>query len=90
MRIVGEHHATNPRTVGSTAHGDHEPGSDLDLLPAFNGEATLLDEVGFPLDLTDLLGIPWTSLRWTHRGENCADGSSPTMNSDTQKAVSSA
>lgn len=58
MRVVTEHHARSPRIFGSTARGEDEPGSDLDLLVDFTDEATLFDEVGLRIELTDLLGIP--------------------------------
>lgn len=58
MRVVTEHHARSPRIFGSTARGEDEPGSDLDLLVDFSDEATLLDEVGLRIELTDLLGAP--------------------------------
>ncbi|WGX97313.1 helix-turn-helix domain-containing protein [Nocardioides sp. L-11A] len=56
--IVTAHHATRPRLVGSVARGEDEPGSDVDLLVDFTDEASLLDEVGLRLALTDLLQVP--------------------------------
>ncbi len=55
--VVAEHRAASPRIFGSVARGDDEPGSDLDLLVDFDDEATLLDEVGLRLALSDLLQI---------------------------------
>lgn len=55
--IVARHHAAAPQVFGSSARGDDEPGSDLDLLVDFTDEATLLDEVGLRLALSDLLRI---------------------------------
>lgn len=55
--LVSEHHATSPRVFGSVARGDDEPGSDVDLLVDFTDEASLLDEVGLRLALTDLLQV---------------------------------
>jgi len=55
--LVAEFHATSPRVFGSVARGDDQPGSDLDLLVDFSDEATLLDEVGLRLALSDLLQI---------------------------------
>ena len=55
--LVAEHHATSPRIFGSVARGDDEPGSDVDLLVDFTDEASLLDEVGLRLALTDLLQV---------------------------------
>ncbi|KAB2812608.1 XRE family transcriptional regulator [Pimelobacter simplex] len=56
--IVAAHHAAAPRLVGSVARGDDQPGSDVDLLVDFTDEASLLDEVGLRLALTDLLQVP--------------------------------
>ncbi|MFV0535458.1 MAG: helix-turn-helix domain-containing protein [Cumulibacter sp.] len=55
--IVAEYKATDPRVFGSVARGDDQPGSDLDLIVNFTDDATLLDEVGLRLALTDLLGV---------------------------------
>lgn len=55
--LVAEHRAESPRIFGSVARGDDEPGSDLDLLVDFTDEATLLDEVGLRLALSDLLRV---------------------------------
>lgn len=44
---------------GSTARGDEEPESDVDLLAAFDDarRLSLLDIVGIELQLSDLLGV---------------------------------
>ncbi len=55
--LVAAYHATEPRLFGSVARGEDEPGSDVDLLVEFTDEATLLDEVGLRLALTDLLQV---------------------------------
>lgn len=55
--LVAKHHATTPRLFGSVARGDDEPGSDVDLLVDFTAEASLLDEVGLRLELSDLLRV---------------------------------
>jgi len=55
--IVAAHHATGARVVGSVARGDDRPGSDVDLLVEFSDEASLLDEVGLRVALTDLLRV---------------------------------
>lgn len=57
LTLVRQHHAADPRVFGSVARGDDQPGSDLDLLVSFSDEASLLDEVGLRLALTDLLGV---------------------------------
>lgn len=46
-----------PRVFGSVARGDDEPGSDVDMLVDFTDEASLLDEVGLRLALSDLLRV---------------------------------
>lgn len=58
LTLVTEHHAADPRVFGSAARDDDDPGSDLDLLVSFAEEASLLDELGLRLALTDLLGVP--------------------------------
>ena len=55
--IVAAHHATEARVVGSVARGEDRPGSDVDLLVEFTEEASLLDEVGLRVALTDLLQV---------------------------------
>lgn len=55
--LVQQYRATSPRIFGSIARGEDQPGSDLDLLVEFTDEATLLDEVGLRLALSDLLRI---------------------------------
>lgn len=56
-RLVAEHHAVAPRVFGSVARGDDQPGSDVDLLVEFTDDASLLDEIGLRLALTDLLHV---------------------------------
>lgn len=56
-QVVAKHHAVNPRLFGSVARGEDDIGSDLDVLVDFTEHASLLDEVGLRLDLTDLLGV---------------------------------
>jgi predicted nucleotidyltransferase len=55
--LVAAHHAVAPRIFGSVARGDDEPGSDVDLLVDFTDEASLLDEIGLRLALSDLLQV---------------------------------
>lgn len=57
LALVAKHHAVSPRVFGSVARGDDEAGSDLDLLVDFTDEASLLDEIGLRLALTDLLQV---------------------------------
>lgn len=55
--LVAAHRAMNPRVFGSVARGEDDADSDVDLLVEFTDEATLLDEVGLRLALTDLLHV---------------------------------
>lgn len=55
--IVAQHHALHPRVFGSVARGDATPASDLDLLVDFTADASLLDELGLRLALSDLLQV---------------------------------
>lgn len=55
--IVAQHHALHPRVFGSVARGDAAPASDLDLLVDFTADASLLDEVGLRLALSELLQV---------------------------------
>ena len=55
--LVAAHRALKPRAFGSVARGDAGSASDVDLLVEFSVEATLLDEVGLRLALTDLLQV---------------------------------
>lgn len=56
-RLAAQYHASEPRLFGSIARNDDTPTSDVDLLVDFTDEATLLDEVGLRLALTDLLHV---------------------------------
>lgn len=68
--LVTAHHAAEPRLFGSVARGEDEPGSDVDLLVEFTDQATLLDEVGLRLALTDLLQVEVDVVAADHlRGE---------------------
>lgn len=55
--LVAQHQASAPRLFGSVARGDDRPGSDVDLLVDFSTDASLFDEIGLRLALTDLLGV---------------------------------
>ena len=58
LAAVASHRAVNPQVFGSVARGEDEPGSDLDLVVRFTEDASILDEVGLRIELSDLLGIP--------------------------------
>ncbi len=55
--LVAKYHATRPRVFGSALRGEAKEGSDLDFLVDYTAEASLLDEVGLRLALTDLLEV---------------------------------
>ncbi|QGH69322.1 helix-turn-helix domain-containing protein [Pseudactinotalea sp. HY158] len=57
LAAVTAHHGTDPRIFGSVSRGEDIGGSDLDLLVTFTDEASLFDEIGLRLALTDLLGV---------------------------------
>lgn len=57
LAAVASYRAVDPRVFGSVARGEDEPGSDLDLVVRFTEDASMLDEVGLRIELSDLLGI---------------------------------
>ncbi|MEI2819610.1 MAG: hypothetical protein V9E81_05095 [Marmoricola sp.] len=59
LDVVAAHHARSPRlhSMGRSPEARINPRSDVDLLVDFTDEATLLDEVGLRLALTDLLHV---------------------------------
>lgn len=56
MRLTRQHGATNVCLFGSTARGEEQEGSDLDLLLEMEPGRSLLDHVALKQDLEDLLG----------------------------------
>ncbi len=56
LRIAASHGACNVRVFGSTARGEAELESDIDLLVEFGPERSLLDQIALLQDLRDLLG----------------------------------
>ncbi len=56
MSHAAEHGARNVRVFGSTARGEAEESSDVDLLVEMEPGRNLLDLVGLWQDLEDLLG----------------------------------
>lgn len=56
--IVESHSARNARVFGSTARGEDEEGSDLDLLIEPTPETTLFDIGAIRHELLELLGVP--------------------------------
>nr|WP_155463015.1 nucleotidyltransferase family protein [Duganella radicis] len=57
-KIVESHRARNVRVFGSTARGEDEEGSDLDLLVEPTPETTLFDIGAIRHELLELLGVP--------------------------------
>jgi predicted nucleotidyltransferase len=55
-RLASQHGARNLRVFGSVARNEAGPQSDLDVLVDFEPGRSLLDQVGFEQDLSDLLG----------------------------------
>ncbi len=56
LAYAAEHGARNVRVFGSTARGEAEASSDVDLLVEMEPGRNLLDLVGLWQDLEDLLG----------------------------------
>lgn len=56
-RLAEKYGALNLRVFGSVARGENSESSDLDLLAEFGKDRTLLDLIGFRLDLVELLGV---------------------------------
>lgn len=56
LRCAAAHGARNVRVFGSTARGEAEPDSDVDLLVEMEPGRSLLDLVGLWQDLEDILG----------------------------------
>lgn len=66
-RIAQRHHANKVYVFGSCARKEETPDSDVDILAEFDSEASLFDQVGLQLDLSDILHckvdvIPSTAL----------------------------
>jgi predicted nucleotidyltransferase len=57
LEIADRYGVTNLRVFGSTARGDDEPGSDIDLLVDIPARMGLFDLERFQLDLSDHLGV---------------------------------
>ena len=57
-RLAARYGVTHLALFGSTARNAAQPGSDVDLLVAFDGPATSERYFGVMFDLEDLLGCP--------------------------------
>ena len=55
-RIAKKHNAERVYVFGSCARKEETPESDVDFLADFNHNASLFDQVGLELDLSELLG----------------------------------
>jgi uncharacterized protein len=55
LALAGKHGARNVRLFGSTVRDEAGPESDVDVLVAMEKGRSLLDLIGFELDLEDLL-----------------------------------
>lgn len=56
LSIADKYKADNLRVFGSVARGENNRDSDIDLLVHFKEGASLLDEVGLEIELTNLVG----------------------------------
>lgn len=56
LEIANKYKAENIRIFGSTVRGENTKDSDVDFLVHFKKGASLLDESGLDIELTDLLG----------------------------------
>jgi predicted nucleotidyltransferase len=56
LEIAKKYKAEDIRVFGSVSRGDNGPESDIDFLVHFKKGASLLDESGLDIDLTELLG----------------------------------
>ena len=56
--IAQKFHISRVRVFGSLVHGTDTTQSDVDLLVSFNDNASLLDQMGFQRETSDLLGYP--------------------------------
>lgn len=57
LAIANDYGVTNIRVFGSTARGDDEPGSDIDLLVDIPSTMGLFDLERFQIKLSDQLGV---------------------------------
>lgn len=58
QRLAALHGAKNVRIFGSTARGDEDAASDIDLVVDLEPDRGLLDLGGLLMDLRDLLQMP--------------------------------
>jgi hypothetical protein len=58
MALAERRHAINVRVFGSCARGEDTSQSDIDLVVTFDPDASLFDQVGLEMDLSELIGYP--------------------------------
>lgn len=58
VELAEGRHASNVRVFGSCARGEDTTQSDIDLVVTFGPEASLFDQVGLEMDLSELLDYP--------------------------------
>lgn len=56
--MLRTHGMSNPEIFGSTARGDDQVGSDVDMLVDLPSGISLFDIIDIQLQLEDLLGVP--------------------------------
>lgn len=56
VKLAAVHGATNVRIFGSTARGEDDPNSDVDLLVEFDEDRSLFDLIRLREELAQLLG----------------------------------
>lgn len=55
-RIARKHNARKVYVFGSCVRKEEKPESDVDFIADFNEKASLFDQVGLEIDLSDFLG----------------------------------
>jgi predicted nucleotidyltransferase len=58
IALAERRHAINVRVFGSVVRGEDTAQSDIDLVVTFDQEASLFDQVGLEMDLSELIGYP--------------------------------
>lgn len=58
LALASEHGLSDIRVFGSVARGEAKPGSDLDMLVKIAPKVSLLDVIGFELEVGKHIGIP--------------------------------
>ena len=69
-RIAKAHNAEKVYVFGSCARREDTPGSDVDFLADFNSRASLFDQAGLELELSELLGCSVDVVTFNRLREN--------------------